>query len=90
MSVFDVKLLHQSPYSGLRRWECSEKLTELVLEFISYDISRVRKGKLNRRRLRFSTGSGYDCIDQDLLGGTGDGRTRQKFLDWLRARGIDC
>ena len=83
-----IKLLRQSTYSGLRRWECSAKLTELVLEFVAYDLTRIRKGKLDNRKLRFSTGGGYNWVDQDLLGGSGDSLTEREFVAWLTSRGI--
>ena len=32
-------------------------------------------------------GGGYDHVDADLLGGDGDGRTRDKFVDWVISQG---
>ena len=33
----------------------------------------------------YVTGSGYDTIDSDLLGGSADGMAREEFLQWINS-----
>lgn len=35
MSIFDIKQLHESPLSGITRWECGYELTNLILNYVA-------------------------------------------------------
>ena len=46
-------------------------------------MENVRGATLEDDRLFFFTGNGYDTFDKDLLGGTGDGRTKEQFENFV-------
>ena len=82
-----ARVTYENPDTALRTIELSHEAWFTVaswLESQGHDdpTSVPRKYRVNKRGLvTFKCGVGYAVIDDDLLGGSGDGRTENRFRD---------
>lgn len=80
-----MKVTHENQMTGLRTFELSREAYLVVSTWVREEhgeelIDVARSGRFNKRgNFTFKCGVGYAVVDADLLGGTGDGRTENKF-----------
>lgn len=74
------------PTCGIYQESIDLKDLEIIGDFLTEqgkDITAIRDLRITATgRALWSHGCGYAIIDDDLLGGSGDGRTERKFRDW--------
>jgi hypothetical protein len=69
-------------YNALIRWY-NRNETHNLNGYSLKVLENVRSAVIEDGYLYYVTGCGYDTIDSDLLGGSADGATRYKFLEWI-------
>lgn len=82
----DARVIYENPMTALRTVELSyaaEIAVTAWLESQGRDIwQTARSIRRNKKgRVTFKCGVGYAVVDNDLLGGNGDGRTERRFND---------
>lgn len=79
-----LKILRENPMTGVRTFAIHRKDWPLVEKFYHdrglNPADHIRDHRINSAgQHTFKGGLGYDVIDADLLGGTGDGRLHREF-----------
>lgn len=79
-----LKILRENPMTGVRTFAIHRKDWPLVEKFYHdrglNPADHIRDHRVNSAgQHTFKGGLGYDVIDADLLGGTGDGRLHREF-----------
>ena len=79
-----LKILRENPMTGVRTFAIHPNDWPLVEKFYHdrglNPADHIRNHRVNSQgQHTFRGGLGYDVIDKDLLGGTGDGRLHRKF-----------